>query len=419
LAGLNPSGPAVRENVRIAEPLARSTTSVGTATVTYDNIDKSAILTVKDPSTKAVFQSKRYCQYQPGKALLIKMAAILRNSATTTAVAGNTVRLGYFDDTVDKTADVGGSFPGGSGVFFQYNGGLSVGIRSYPNGTQTDTLVKQSDWNIDQLDGTGQSGKTLHPEFINVYIVELSMDAAGTCRLGVLIGGNILYCHQFCFGNTQVLPILYSQSLPVRIESVDDATAVANTSVISKLYSVSVESEGGFEPFGKPFTANSGVADNGKIIKNKSTSVPLLTIRLKASKCRGSIYPYEISLLQVSENSFFRWRLVLNGTLANSVWQSVHDYSMVEYDCNSLTTYANDGVVIMSGYCVDKHGVVNLIEVFKNYSFTSYTSQTDGMVSRSFYAQLKNDTFLEILTRPVTASNQQIFESMMDSFQVL
>jgi len=59
------------------------------------------------------------------------------------------------------------------------------------------------------------------------------------------------------------------------------------------------------------------------------------------------------------------------------------------------------------------------IEVFKNYSFTSYTSQTDGMVSRSFYAQLKNGQLLEILTRPVTASNQQIFESMMDSFQVL
>lgn len=65
-----------------------------------------------------------------------------------------------------------------------------------------DNKVYQSDWNVDPLDGTGESGYTLNPEIGNIYRIEYTWYGFGEIRLGV-IGetetGNQVFipCHKY------------------------------------------------------------------------------------------------------------------------------------------------------------------------------------------------------------------------------
>ena len=77
------------------------------------------------------------------------------------------------------------AYPNGATVIFiRKSAGTTAGTQSFSAGTtgsaatiaqtragaaSTDTFIKQSNWNVDKLDGTGDSGFTINPQKINLY----------------------------------------------------------------------------------------------------------------------------------------------------------------------------------------------------------------------------------------------------------
>jgi len=87
-------------------------------------------------------QSRRYCNYQPGKSLLFMASGVL-NAGYTGLPNGNGVksRIGYFDDN--------------NGTYFEYDNGLGYATIYLKNNGTLSTSVPQSDWNIDRMQGYG------------------------------------------------------------------------------------------------------------------------------------------------------------------------------------------------------------------------------------------------------------------------
>ena len=160
---------------------------------------------------KAIFQTKEYFRYQPGKSQSVVWTCIL--GAKTTDVRK---RIGLFD------AD--------NGFFFEQDGSnLKIVRRTKTSGAVVDNSVNQSSWNLDVLDGTGSSGITLDETKDNIYVVDFQWLGAGRIRYGFDFGGQITYVHEIKFANTEAVPYSVTGNLPFRavIENTDVAAGTA------------------------------------------------------------------------------------------------------------------------------------------------------------------------------------------------
>jgi len=131
-----------KQNTLMCEKLLNGGTS------TYLSNELAVDLTVSTTDNSEVIQqSREYITYQSGKSLLILLTGVLNSNSN-----GNDclTRIGYFDDD--------------NGIYFQYvNRTFSVVKRSKVSGSVFNTIVNQSDWNIDSLDGSGISGMIINP----------------------------------------------------------------------------------------------------------------------------------------------------------------------------------------------------------------------------------------------------------------
>jgi len=305
------------------------------------------------PTSRALIQSKKYVPFQEGKSFQVEISAVLR---TTLAITDNTVKLGYFDDINDKNVAADQS---GSGVFIQLDasGALSLVRRSYVSGTQTDTTAAQSAWNIDKLDGAGISGFTLDPTKLNNYVFEFIMDASCNIRFGVMSGhGDIYYAHRFTFANVLATGGIFNATLPVRVENTAGVTGNGATST-TKLFSGAVISEGGkdeyYNDMGTAFSADSLTAlANAVVVKSSGEIKPVISIRLKQTRCRTTIHPLSFMMLNFKDNSQFKYRIVLNATLTGATWTAGSQLpadSAAEVDIGA--TAVSGGTTLISGYC--------------------------------------------------------------------
>jgi hypothetical protein len=88
-----------------------------------------------------------------------------------------------------------------------------------------DTVVPQSEWNIDRMDGTGVSGYQIDTNRIQMLYMDYSWYGAGTIRFGMKTqDGEIKYCHEFIHNNQFTEAYFRSGNLPVRyeVETLDD-----------------------------------------------------------------------------------------------------------------------------------------------------------------------------------------------------
>ncbi|EKD50999.1 MAG: hypothetical protein ACD_62C00369G0001, partial [uncultured bacterium] len=120
----------------------------GSATSVHSSVDASVTMTVTASASDYVIrQTKQRFNYQPGKSQLVLMT--FRSPQST----GVTSRVGIFDGTVANYL-----IPN-NGIFFECDGSVSWNIAK--NGTTTETAL-QANWNVDKMNGTGVSGKTLN-----------------------------------------------------------------------------------------------------------------------------------------------------------------------------------------------------------------------------------------------------------------
>jgi hypothetical protein len=104
-----------------------------------------------------------------------------------------------------------GIFDANNGYFFEADGvNTEVVIRSNTSGSIVNTMVVQSSWNLDKLDGTGASGANLDLSKHNIFYIEYAWHGGGKIRWGIYHDGRVIYCSSLGLG------ILGPGSIPPR-----------------------------------------------------------------------------------------------------------------------------------------------------------------------------------------------------------
>lgn len=274
-------------------------------------------------------ESSRVFSYQPGKSLLI-----LQTYVFATTKAGLRQRYGYFNDQ--------------NGVFLQLDGTeLSFIERSYVSGSVSETKVTQANWNVDPMDGTGPSRKTLDISKAQIMFIDIEWLGLGTVRTGFVIDGQFIHCHSFHHANLIQSTYITTACLPVRAEI--ENTAATDSSSTLKIVCASVMSEGGYELRGRPRTIGqlpTGAAQY--VMATAGTFYPVQAIRLNPANIDAIVIPKEISVMPIS-TGFYQLKVVSGATVAGAVWANVATDSSVQYNTNASATYSG-GTDLFSAY---------------------------------------------------------------------
>jgi hypothetical protein len=290
-----------------------------------------------DTTAKVVRQSNRYIAYQPGKSRIAFLAGVLEIGG---GAVGSTSRIGVFDDEADKVVD---TVKSGDGFFFELAGTeLRVVSRSFVTGTpQVDTAIAQADWNIDKLDGTGNSGRTIDPSKRQVFVIEQEWLGVGSVIMGVKFGNDIVRCHVFHHANRTVdtldiTPYNTRATLPVRYELSHAATGAATE---MRQMSNTIISEGGFQPFSTLYSANTGRTARPF---DQTGAFAIMALRPSAAATRASFFVYDFSTV-VTSNAYTLVEILYfepfdeTGTspLTAASWTAADAPSLMEYDISA------------------------------------------------------------------------------------
>lgn len=306
----------------------RITNNSGNAGSSYGYFESTVVLNAST-NDKATRQSKRYHRYQPGKSQFVMMTFVGAPSAT-----GLAQRVGYFDDD--------------NGIFFEQEGGENRMVRrTNTSGSPVNNNVRQSDWNLDPLDGSGESGIVLDPSKSQIWFMDMEWLGVGRVRTGFVIDGKYYYAHEFNNANSLDKVYIRTGELPVRYE-IEGGSALASLASLSTICAT-VVSEGGIElESGFPFSIGRGTTTASVT----DTERALVSIRPKLLNTVGQTNRTQVverSFDVFSEDNPIYYRIWFGGSLTGASWQDVNtDYSDVEYDIGaSLLT---GGICIDSGF---------------------------------------------------------------------
>lgn len=328
-------------------------------TSNYNNA--SVDMSVSGSGQSVIRQSRMYAQYQPGKSLCIRMTGVINGASNDTTT---TSRIGYFDDM--------------NGLFFEYsNNNMYIVERN--NGV--DTQIIQSDWNIDTLDGNGVSGTTIPFDYNIIYYIEFAFLGVGHVRFGFYYDG-VLYIAHILRHTTLSYPYILSPNLPVRY--MITSTGGSGTLICT---CASVQSEGGYNLMGFPFSA--GMTTAGKSVSSSGVNY-LMSIRL-ATNQRKLVKMQSITIFcTTSGNAAFElYRCFAKTTspMAGTSYTAADNNSVVEYDITAAVSSFNpttsSAILVYRGYFSDSVnlGLTNLSDIdgplYLNSGIDTPTYSTD------------------------------------------
>lgn len=310
--------------------------ATGTGTSTHDANSSSVVMSTGGTASgaKVTRQTRQYFRYVPGKSMMILQSGVFGPAA-----ANVRRRRGLFDDR--------------NGVFVeQTSSGVFVVIRSYVSGAVLENRVAQADWNMDIMDGTGESGITLDMSKSNIILIDLEWLGAGRVRFGFVIDGHFYYVHEFKNANNLANAYMTTANLPLRAELENTGTADATATMRLICATVLIEGDG---DSGGQYTH--GVS-NGIAATAVTTRRAVLSIRPKATfnsiTNRGIIIPENFSLSAGSNSAY--WEIVYGGTIGGSPsWGSAGANSIVEFDTAGTTV--TGGEVVACGFVSTSSGV--------------------------------------------------------------
>lgn len=264
----------------------------GTATLDTDNscVD-NAVVTTGD---YVIRQTRQRFNYQPGKS-----------------------QLWYFTGIMTPTADVEqriGCFHGGivspfnvlDGLCFEADGEV-MKIVNYKGGASLQEVV-QSNWNLDKMDGTGNSGITVDWTKAQIFIIDFEWLGVGRVRFGLNINGVTTYVHEFDNANNITNVYMRSPNQPIRYEIRSTGGAATLKQICA-----SVQSEGGFNAAGLQAQVGTGTTTI-----NISTGWELLyAFRLKDTQLDAVIEVQSIDIITTA-NVNYEWGLFWNPVIGGS-----------------------------------------------------------------------------------------------------
>lgn len=115
-----------------------------------------------------------------------------------------------------------------------------------------ETKIKQSQFNIDKLDGTGPSQYNIDLSKMQMFYIDYTWYGAGFVRWGVRgPKGDVIYCHKMPNNNVNTEAYMRSGNLPARYESSTTPPYTATTqTVLTTDLALAVRSTEGFPPAG-------------------------------------------------------------------------------------------------------------------------------------------------------------------------
>lgn len=297
---------------------------IGGASITHDLVQSAMLLNVSTASGDvAIRQTKEYFPYQPGKSRIVFVTGKFDTGQTNLVQ-----RIGYYDDN--------------DGFYIQLNGTvLSVVRRSSVSGSVVETIIPQSNWNIDTMDENGISGVNLQSDKGQLWIIDFLWLGFGRARISVHFEGDILGMHEFLHANRLDEVYMRRASLPLRYEI--RTIGSISTPATLKMVCQTIQSEGGVLRRGVVRSVNNGITGN----TFDAAGTPMLSIRLKPGFERAVIDELSTGL-GVDGASDSLVEIVHGGTLTGASWVPVNAESITEMDTSA--TVATGGHVIASFY---------------------------------------------------------------------
>lgn len=308
-------------------------------------------------------ETTKVFSYQPGKSLLVFNTFVMAP-----AQSNLRQRVGYFGTD--------------NGIYFQLNNQTSSFVeRSLVTGLVTETVVNQSAWNVDTLDGTGPSGVVLDITKAQIMFMDIEWLGEGTVRVGFIIDGVFLLCHKFNHANYIVSTYITTASLPLRYE-ITNTGVTANSSTLKQVCST-VISEGGYElrgaqqAVGTPITAPKSLAVAG-------TYYPIVSIKLRAGYQDAVVILTALSIMGVA-TGIYNWKVIANGTTSGGAWVPAGVNSAVEYNITG-TSFAG-GRTLASGFLTSSTQASVSLDILKEALF-SFQLERDSFTGTSYELSL-------------------------------
>jgi hypothetical protein len=322
----------------------------GTAAATFSANEGLVNLTVGSASgDEIVRETIKVFAYQPGKSLLVMSTFVFG-----TAKANLRQRVGYFGAA--------------NGIYFERDGTtLYMVERSSVSGSVTNTRVAQVDWNQDKLDGTGPSGLILDATKAQILYMDIEWLGLGTVRTGFVIDGVFVPVHNFNHANLITTTYITTASLPLRYEMRNNG-ATGSSSTLKQVCST-VISEGGYELRGSQLTIGTGITAP-RTLTTAATEYPIVSIRLKSARLDAIVIMTALSVLGITNNANYKWKIVAQGSTTGGTWVSAGTNSSVEYNLTGTSFTTGTGRVLASGYFQGSNQGSSTIDILKEALFT-------------------------------------------------
>lgn len=298
----------------------------GTSTLYNNNTASQALTVSANTAGKRVRQTKQSFNYQPGKSLLVFMTFTFGEASE-----GILYREGLFNEE--------------NGLFLQSNNEYAFVTRSYTTGETVDTVVNQSDWNIDKMDGTGVSGIDIDLTKTNILVFDYEWLGVGRVRMGFVIDGLIYYAHEFLNANNLNVVYMSTPNLPLRSEISNDGTGPERT--MTQICST-VISEGGENPLGTVRSINT--AGTHLDANTENTTYALIGIRLHPNYLQEIVDILSIALQIQTGDHRLIWELRFNPTVAGTFTYNTKLQSAIQYALGNTANTVTEGYIIASGF---------------------------------------------------------------------
>ena len=316
-------------------PLEILTKFEGSGSQTVNLAQTNTIINVTSTSgDRALRQTRLYHSYVPGTSQL-GMVSFTMNAGKTNLQQ----MVGMFDDN--------------NGIFLRYNGtAKEIVIRK---GGIDSEVIAQANWNVDKLNGAGDSGIVLDLTKSQVLVIDYQWLGVGRVRVGFSINGSVYYAHHFNHANNSSGPYMYQPSLPVRweIKNIGATDSSSNLMCVGYgVYSEGVENETGFD---------NAISNNTTAVVASTTGVDygILAIRLKNTVNSQAVKAFaRLKEWTIMTDETIRYRVLILPSIANisgtPTWNSVSPTSWCEYTTNFTLTGMGSAsyVQLYDGYAV-------------------------------------------------------------------
>ena len=267
--------------------------------VTYLPTQSSCNLTVVNSTGSYAARESGYIfQYQPGKSLLALMTFVMAPKSS-----GNLrQRVGYFGKD--------------NGFYLELSDDLYLVQRSNVTGTVSNTLMSNTAWNSDHLDGTGPSGVNLDITKAQIFWTDIEWLGVGDVRCGFIIDGKFITAHTFKHANISSSAYMTTACLPLRYEIQSLGTGGPATSNLTQICST-VISEGGQN---QPLRLFSNL-HTFSVTVGANTWVPIMSLQLAPGRLDAMAQIKQVEIV-LSTTDTVQWALWSNVTAANLTGES-------------------------------------------------------------------------------------------------